>query len=38
VSAPSVAPKNTVMSARAGPSAAPTNAISVTSPSPLLRA
>src|SRR6185503_1160596 len=35
VSAPSVAPKNTVMSARAGPSAAPTNAISVTSPKPI---
>ena len=33
--APSVAPTNTVISARVGPSAAPTNAISVTSPNPI---
>ena len=35
VTAPSVAPTNTVISARVGPSAAPTNAISVTSPNPI---
>ena len=33
--APSVAPTKTVMSARVGPSAAPMNAMSVTSPSPI---